>query len=456
MIKIKRTVSIFFKVVFLLVLSPVWALYNRYGIPDSSEIRKDLVETWFEAPLETVRMNRAEIRTNSIGEKFQVRLEETDSSFNIFVAPYARMEVDVISDKGKTTVTQDVYPGDAIGSWVLIRDKKTGRPLRIRWYFASDSEVYVQFVPSGKTSYADFIVYGSYAVRGAPTGLKLERFYTASYDQMVRWTNISIPWKYTYIYPDNYKEAAQMIGTIRDKLSSIQYTEDAMYDGDGKPVYISTGKERKVEAEYVDKITVNGAGFLKWIADGLVEPLTGGALKREPLVMETVNYKDNGYQGILAENFSLSFTLDWIRNLASALVSVRTHRQYLFNESGVDVRIEPFCADLTDKGIINTIGFIDNTGYKVYSIKPLLYVLAVTEPKNFYFGAIRETDYKTPEVKVFNESLIIFPYFDSQKHFRCVIFKDGQEISLEEFTRRYYKDFVFLTRAQCSEQFFPK
>ena len=453
----KRAVSVLFTIVFLLLCaSPVCALYNRYGIPDSSEIRKDLIETWFEAPLSSVRMNRAEIRTNSIGEKFQVRLEETDSSFNIFVAPYARIAVDVISDKGKSTVMQDVYPGDAIGSWLLVRDKKTGKPLRIRWYFASDSEVFLQFTPVDNKTYADFIVYGSYAVRGVPTGLRFERFYTASYDQIVKWTSASVPWHYNNIYPDNYRNTVQMAGIIRDKLSSIVYEEDAMYDGNGEPVYISTGKPRKIEPENKDKITVSGPGFLKWIGDGLIEPLTGGALKREPLVQETVDYKDNGYQGILSEQYALSFTLDWIRNLASGIVSVRSDKHYDFSNSGVDVTVEPFSAEMTEKGIRNTPGYIDNTGYEVSYIKPLLYVLAVTEPQTFYFGAIRQTDRRSPEVKVFNECLVFFPYFDNQKHFRCVIYKDGIEISLEEFIRRYHNDFIYLVRCQTSEQFFPK
>ena len=121
----------------VLALHSVFADYNKSGVADSSEIRRNLVETWFEAPLSAVRMNRPEIRTNSIGQKFQVRLEESEDFFSVFVAPYARMEIDVYSDKGKSTEMQEVYPGDVPGSWVLVRDKKSGAPLRIRYYFAS-------------------------------------------------------------------------------------------------------------------------------------------------------------------------------------------------------------------------------------------------------------------------------------------------------------------------------
>ena len=193
--------KLIFGLLISLAVMPLSALYNRYGVPDSSEIRKDLVETWFEAPLSAVRMNRPEIRTNSVGQKFQIRLEETEDTFNIFVAPYARIEVDVYSDKGKSTEVQDVFPGDAPGSWLLVRDKKTGKPLRIRYYFASDSEVFVQFIPVGKSAYSDYLIFSCYAAKGVPTGLPFERFYTASFEQVVRWTGNMLPWQYSTRLP---------------------------------------------------------------------------------------------------------------------------------------------------------------------------------------------------------------------------------------------------------------
>lgn len=447
--------KLIFGVLFTLFVMPVFALYNKYGVPDSSEIRKDLVETWFEAPLSVVRMNRPEIRTNSVGQKFQIRLEETEDSFNIFVAPYARIEVDVYNDKGKSTETQDIYPGDAPGSWLLVRDKKTGKPVRIRYYFAGDSEVFVQFVPVGKTAYCDYVIYSCYASKGVPTGLPFSKFYTSSFDQVVRWTESTLPWQYTDIHSDGYHPTLQMINVLKEMNQNVVPTEDAMYDEDGQPIYISSGKPRKIENADIGKITVNGAGYLKWIADGITEPLTGGRLKREPLLEPTVQYKETGFQGILSERYAISFTLDWIRNLASAVVSVRANRNYLYSNSGVDVSIEPFCAELTDRGIVNLNGYIENSGYSVKTLKPLLYVLASTNPETFYFAAIRETDRRSPEVKVFNECAVIFPFFDSQKRFRCVIYKDGAEMGFDEFFSRYCNDFISLVKLQTTEQFFP-
>ncbi len=447
--------KLIFGVLFTLFVMPVFALYNKYGVPDSSEIRRDLVETWFEAPLSVVRMNRPEIRTNSVGQKFQIRLEETEDSFNIFVAPYARIEVDVYNDKGKSTETQDIYPGDAPGSWLLVRDKKTGKPVRIRYYFAGDSEVYVQFTPVGKTAYSDFVIFNCYASKGVPTGLPYSRFYSASFDQVVRWTESMLPWKYTRIHTDSYHATLQMINMIKERNQNIVMTEDAMYDENGEPVYISSGKPRKIDLQDEGRITVSGQGYIKWIADGIIEPLVGGRLKREPLLESTVQFKETGFQGILSEKYAISFGLDWIRNIASAVVSVRSGRKYMFDNSGVDVTIEPFCAEFTEKGIRNSNGYIENTGYSVQTLKALLYVLASSNPDTFYFAAIRETDRRSPEVKVFNECCAIFPYFDNKGRFHTTIYKDGAEIGIDEFYSRYCLDFVSLVKVQTTEEFYP-
>ena len=67
---------------------PLPAQNNKLRIPDSSVIRKAVAENWFEQPLETVRQNHTELRSNSIGQVFQIRLEETPEIFSIIVSPY--------------------------------------------------------------------------------------------------------------------------------------------------------------------------------------------------------------------------------------------------------------------------------------------------------------------------------------------------------------------------------
>lgn len=444
----------------LFALLPLFAAYNRLGIPDSSEIRKGLEEVWFTAPLSQVRENPPEIRANKNGEKFQIRLEENESTFNVFVSPRALVKVNVYSDKGMYTEEQEMYPGDAAGSWVLIRDKRTEKPLRIRYYFVQDSEVFIQFTPQGKIALADLVIYGNYAARGVPTGMSFEKFYSASFEEVMTITETKLPWNYVLVDPQMYDGIKQMCAVIREKLPSISLVDDAMYDENRELVHISTGKKFEIEKKSdksEEKLLLSSAGFVKWIADGLVEPISGGVLMREPLIKETVSVKDNGRQGVLSQKYDLFFSLNWVRNLASAVVSVYAGKTYLFNQSGVDVTINPFASSITDKGVANTVTFVENSGHTVAVLRSLLYVLAATEPGTFYIGAIRGTDRTvTPEIMAFNECVAFFPYFQEDGAFACKVFMNGREMSLENFSYYYADDFVYLTRVKSSERFFPR
>ncbi len=452
---IKMMKKLFIAGSLILAAFGLFAENNSFGIPDSSEIRKDIYETWLDASLITVRNNVPEILSNISGQKFQVRLEESESTFNIFVSPRMLMNVDFVSDSGIVTKEQEVYPGDAAGSWVLIRNKKDGKPIRVRYYFVSNSDVYIQFSPYNRTSVCDLVIFGNYAVKNVPTGVPFEKFYTASFSEVQKITQINVPWKYVTCDPEMYHSVHQMAAVIREKLPGLIYYPTGMIDENNKTVDFITGDEIRLISDE-EKIPLSSAGFLKWVADGLVEPIAGSKLKRYPLLSQTVEYKDIGYQGILSNEFSLSFALDFVRNLSSAVLSVNTGMVYKFNESGVDVTIEPFATGLTDNGLVNTVTFINDCGYSAGVLKSLLYVLANTEPGIIYFGAIRETDYRTPEVKVFNKNVILMPYFETTGLFNCYVFMDGTEMSLSEFIRRYKDDYVYLTRVRSNDRFFPE
>ena len=404
-------------------------------------------------------MNQPEIRANDNGEKFQIRLEENDSTFNVFVSPRALVKVNVFSDKGMYTEEQELYPGDIAGSWVLIRDKRSGKALRIRYYFLKNSEVFIQFTPQGKTALADLVIYGNYAARGVPTGMSFEKFYSASFDDVMNITETKLPWNYVLIDTDMYQSMKQMCAVIRERLPSITLVQDAMYDEKNELVHISTGKkfeniEKSDKSE--EKLLLSSAGFVKWIADGLVEPVSGGILMREPLIKETVSVKDNGRQGVLSQKYDLFFAMNWVRNLASAVVSVYSGKTYLFNQSGVDVTVNPFASSITEKGVANTVTFVENSGYTVRVLNSLLYVLAATEPGTLYFGAIRGADRTvSPEIMAFNECVAFFPYFQDDGAFACAVFMNGREMSLENFLYYYDEDFVYLTRVKSSERFYP-
>lgn len=454
----------FFRRIFVLIFSfavlPIFAQYNKLSVPDSSKIRSEIQESWFYPDLSELREKRTEMRTNSVGQNFQVRLEETDLYFSVIVAPETFLSVDYYTENGVTSNTVSEYPSDASGAWVLERDSRTGKPVHVRYYFAADSDVFIQFAPSkdGKKSTADFVIYGRFASRGVPIGVKFDYFYTASFADVLQMTQKSLPWKYADIHPDQFLGSFQMISQIRKNLPRVKYEWNACYDENGNPIRISDGKARQVsEADKnANKLTLSEAGFVKWIVDGLIEVQAGSSTFLNPLLRPTTSSNPIGYSGIKGQNENLSFTLDWTRNLAAARLSIQTRKNYLYEEAGVDVEIEPFSSEITSSGINNVAGYLKNTGYKIQDLKPILYVLGTTEPTYFYLAAIRRRVAPAngkPEYYIFDKAAAIFPYFDKNNKFGCVVFDSGEELTLAQFVKKYPNCYVNLSRVLSSDRF---
>lgn len=449
-----------FVLIFSLVLFPLFAQYNKFNVPDSSKIRAEIAESWFSADLGELREKRTELRTNSVGQNFQIRMEENDVYYFIIVAPETFLSVDFYTENGVTTNTVSEYPSDAAGAWVLKKDSRTEKPVEARFYFAADSDVYIQFSPSkdGKKSTADFLIDGCFAARGVPVGVAFDYFYVASFADVLELTKKSLPWKYADIHPEQFSASFKMISEIRKNLPRIKSENDACYDENGNPIRISDGKSRVVsdEDKKAGKLTLSDAGFAKWVVDGLIEAQAGSSTYLNPLLRPTTSSNPVGYTGIKGQKENLSFTLDWTRNLAAARLSIQTRKNYLYEDSGVDVEIEPFSSEVGANGINNVAGYLKNTGYDIKSLKPILYVLGTTEPTYFYLAAIRRRVAPAngkPEFYVFDKAAVIFPFFDKNNKFGCTVFENGEEMTLAQFTKKYPNCYVNLVRVLSSDRF---
>lgn len=475
-ISIKRCL-VFFVFVSLFCPVPVFAVFSPIGVPDSSDIRATLVETWFEAPFEMVRENPAKIIAARDKNIFEIRAEENEEIFAIVIAPQTQETFNVYTSGGMKKEMHDMYFADSPGGWVLVRSKKTGLPVSVRFYFCSDSSVFVEMKPDSRDvsrTNASFIVYNMYAARDMPLHIPFSRVYGASLSDLMTWTRRTLPWDYADIHSDLYHSILQMVAVIREALPELKYKHDLMLDERGNQILISTGEPYTEESyiaanqEYIavngyeddddeNKIKLSSGGFVKWICDGLVTPIAGGGLFRKPLIERTVNHRTTSFQGVLSEIYNLSFALDWTRHLASAVRSVESNHELHYPDSGVDVSIEPFSTEITEQGLRRATGYMSNTGHAVRELASLLYVLAITDPGKWYLGALQEIDRSvTPEVHVFNNCVAFFPYIDSDGKFQCAVFANCDEIDLMRFVSVYKENFIHLSRVNSSDFFFPE
>ena len=451
--------------IFIVLGFSAFADYNSYDIPDSAEIRRTIVNSWLTPDLNTLRNYKEQFKDNRVGVTYQIRLEESDDEFSVVVAPRSEIDINMINGDTVKTVRAAVYPKGAAGSWILYRSKNKGeQPLRVEYYFNQDSDVYLQFRPEGTKTYADLIICGSYAARSVLVGVPFNRLYTASFHEVRNWTKKSLPWDKVTVLKNQYTNTLIMAGTIRNNLDSFTFMDDASYDEHGKLKSIFTGKDILVMDEYGNPVSaeelkkkhfLSGAGFLKWIVDGIVEPYRGYGTAIQQLTVPTMEFNSVGKNGVMSQDWNLTFTLDWCRNLASEAYSIRSSRHGDYKSAGLDVNYNYISSEIVDGKILNSTGYLKNTGYLADHLKSMLYVLAVTEPEWFYLGAIRQGSAIKADDLVFNNCIVFFPYFDRNGKFGCFIFEQGEEISMDKFLEKYSGAYVHLERVKATEAFFP-
>ena len=87
---------------------------------------------------------------------------------------------------------------------------------------------------------------------------------------------------------------------------------------------------------------MSSPGFVKWIVDGLVRPISGSGINMETLVEKTETFKEGSLSYIKSKEYDTTLALDWTRNLAAAMVSIYSGRIYTYEGSGVQLTSVPF------------------------------------------------------------------------------------------------------------------
>jgi hypothetical protein len=272
----------------------------------------------------------------------------------------------------------------------------------------------------------------------------------ASQTQLQGWFP-TLPWNLAKVTPGLYAGTLQMIGVIRRNLPRMVIVEDAVYSTDDRSYSVMSGLARETpgSSDAKDTLELSNAGFVKWIADGLVRPLAGNNTLIPPVLKVTGDIP-GGTARLFSTRYNLYFALDWCRNLADAVDAVTNGRLGTQVHSNTDVAIEPFATS-------GDTVFLPGTGYRAQSLQAILYILAATEADTFYLAAIRETDNSTvPEVSYYNNTAAIFPYFNSGGSFDAVVFENGIEVTLAAFLQKYSASFIHLSRIASSDYFFPQ
>ncbi|MCL2721589.1 MAG: hypothetical protein FWD47_09670 [Treponema sp.] len=452
----------FFIFLFILInFTPVFGLDLPVSrISDDSLLRIRFKESWMLETPSRVLSQRSIIEQLETGERVQISAQENNNEFMVLFSRElirGRAETDTTAAAERRATGQ--FPGWAQGSWMLIRRKDTGDPTLIRVFLRSDQNMYIQFRPiSPDRSQMDVVIYGAIIARSIPVAVGFERLYTMRLNDIIRLADNKFPLR--YFEPDiaNYRDTNRLISQVRPHLSGLRFADDGAIDENGNYVLIESLYRQNPNTQ-----GLNCSGFVKWFIDGILRPITGRRLQITPL-KAPFGQRGSSFTENWEESRDVFFGLDWIRNLASEANRTLRSPSYMVLEE-FEVRRDNFSLLMVNQNRNFTVhsypGFMDEAGYSIEGLHPLLYTLAIDEPFSFYLAAISNeianpsNPRGTPRLRQYYHVAVLIPYFDEAGIFRIVVFESAAETSFTSFRNRYPGHFINLVRIPVTTRFTP-
>lgn len=428
---------------FIIILISLFALVPLFAndvpvkdIPNDTEFRAAIKDSWLtEVPDRVLRQKPGLFKLPG-GTLIQVRAEAAGEELMVILAR------ERVRD----------YPGWIQGSWIVNRNMRDGKIVRIRIFLRSDPYTYIQFRSfSDDRSEMDMVLYEGYVVRSLPVPFPLERILYMPLSDVLAALGDKFPLKYFDPDVNIYADTRAFVSSVRAKLPELQFTDDGAIDEQGQYVYIET-----LKAQTGNEQGLNCSGFAKWIVDGLLRPLTGTRLSIPPL-KAPFGERGSSFTEVYEDLRDPFFGLDWTRNLAAAAWSVlrspsfatldeiEVHDQYLAtvimrNKGASFLRSYP--------------GFLRNAGYGFEGLHTLLYMLAINEPGHIYLAAVND-EQGTPRLRQYFHVAVLVPYFNEYGDFQVACFESAEETSFNAFKTRYPGGYVNLSRIPVEAAFDP-
>ena len=426
------------------------------SIPDSSSVRRSVAKMWLLSQPEEVLALEPAVYYDDNGKGFKFMAVDIEERGEIAIV-MSPVNTDF------TTPTTDFVPQ---GTWVLYKDRTTGKNLSLKIFPRENPELYLRLTPCrDDMTYIDICLFNAYVKHHYPIGIPFNTLCYFSISQLRSCTKDALPWQLFNppMFSSNVETCSDIIS---DKLSTLVYVDDGGFDEWGVPIHFRDGRKQNSKelslhmdmAQDAERVIggVGAIGFLKWIVDGMIRPVAGQGIFVNSLMGETESNVSRFNSGF--EHKSLFLGLDWIRNLSTAALTMRLKRELKPGKAGVDVSVEPFAGYPSLKvsdGNVESYecfeGCLSTAGYQVGYLQALLYYLAVTEPGHFYLGAVNR-EVGSPPLRQYHHVVSFFPYFDALGAFHIDVYESAKKTTMNRFVSMNGDAFVALTRIKAPER----
>ncbi len=405
---------------------------------DSADIRARLWEPVLSVPITEAVTQKERMETNAWGN-WKIKYARTKESLYTIIIP----------QRG------GLWADYAQGSWILKRSMKDGSWIQAKVFLRSDPGTFIRLYPFGKRVQMDVVAYNGVLYREIILPMSFDQIVREPLSKLVALSADIVDWSMFSPSPSLFAELRRFIEAVRKELPGLRYAEDGAIDENGTAVSIASltpqGKNPGL----------NCSGFLKWMVDGMIYPLSGSYLSIPGLKAHMLEVRGSGFTEPYEELLDPFFGLDWSRALAQAAWSV-LYAGIVESPVAHDVSAPAFAliagaADPINGGSLYE-AYSDNfsdAGIPLRGLKAFLFMLASAEPGRMYFAEFNARDAKGPTLRRYFHVAAILPYFDEQGIFRVTVFESAAETSLERIMGDRNYEFVKLIRMPVLAQFQP-
>jgi hypothetical protein len=336
------------------------------------------------------------------------------------------------------------YPAYSQGSWIIKRSMADGRFLQAKVFLRSDPGCFIRLFPNGDRSLMDVVLYGAVLNKDIPLPVNFDRLLSMPLSTIEAWTEASVDWGLYSPHPGDYRDLLAFSAAIRAHLPGLRYVDDGGLDGQGRPVYIASGKAQP------GLPGLNCSGFAQWVVDGLLRPLGEPLLDPRGLAERHPELRKASVDQAIEARYEPFFGLDWTRNLGKAWADAfePSHRH---SAAENDISDSPFALFSASSDAMNGgppyedyPAYDPDSGYQMRGLKAMLYVLAMRDPGVAYLASLSRAD--RSGLRRHYHVAILIPWFDEGGRFRVDVFESAAETSLDAILTRAPRDYVHLVR----------
>ncbi|MFH2115559.1 MAG: hypothetical protein ABIJ86_13750 [Spirochaetota bacterium] len=423
------------------------------GIPDSADIRARLWTSAINAGPVTAMAMRPKIETNPWGS-WRVSVDRGSDAFYLSIIPARQSSI--AASGGASAAAASSYPQYAQGTWIIKRSTSTGNFLQVKIFLRSDPGTFARIYPFDERSRMDIVAYGGVLYREVILPLSFEDSLRSPLSRIMNLTTDVVDWSLFSPDPALHAETRSLAASIRSWLPGLRYDDDGALDADGRPVYIASLLPQGPLPG------LNCSGFVKWIADGILYPLTGSWLSVAAIKERMTDWRGSSFTEKFEESHDPFFGLDWSRALAREAWQVMYPGRNEESPLAHDVSDPPFALIVSDSNPVNggssyrsfTDNF-DDAGIEVAGLKATLFLLASREPGRFYLAQFNARDPDPPRLRRYFHIAALFPYFDTDGIFKVAVFESAEETSLDRILGSSSYEYVKLVRMPASARFEP-